>query len=262
MWMLSSFNLEQGHHPGISIDLLFFLYFHSHQVHIPNLHPPLLHHQWPWLWCKPDQKPPLFFSTLSQPGCLGHWNFSFQLQNTPLFSPTLVSPYWVCSRSAIPRWLSSRCQQSHPLYLSFFNQAAQKVEPSTLTINFSFTSSSSSALVIPFALPTSSFPHFCSQFHFNFLRLSPPPKVVSLRMTPGTSASQLQGEEAFMILHHFFYNLKKLSPFTASCSSGCQVFDGFLAGTERRLQINLVFQRNQKSRTQNYRMVLVLLNLL
>lgn len=176
MWMLSSFNLEQGHHPGISIDLLFFLYFHSHQVHIPNLHPPLLHHQWPWLWCKPDQKPPLFFSTLSQPGCLGHWNFSFQLQNTPLFSPTLVSPYWVCSRSAIPRWLSSRCQQSHPLYLSFFNQAAQKVEPSTLTINFSFTSSSSSALVIPFALPTSSFPHFCSQFHFNFLRLSPPPK--------------------------------------------------------------------------------------
>lgn len=56
-------------------------------THPPNLYSRLLHHQWPW--CNPDQKPSLFLSILSQPGCLSHLNFSFQLQNTTLFSPTL-----------------------------------------------------------------------------------------------------------------------------------------------------------------------------
>lgn len=112
-------------------------------------------------------------------GCLGHLNFSFQLQNTTLSSPSLVSPRWVCSRGAILRWLSSHCQQSHPLYPSVFNQAGQKVQPSTITINFSFISSSSSSspLVILLALPASSFPHLCSQFHFNFLCLLLPPQT-------------------------------------------------------------------------------------
>lgn len=87
-----------------------------------------------------------------------------------------MSPRWVCSRGAILQWLSSHCQQSHPLYPSVFNQAGQKVQPSTITINFSFISSSS-PLVIPLALPASSFPHLCSQFHFNFLRLLLPPQT-------------------------------------------------------------------------------------
>lgn len=66
---------------------------------------------------------------------------------------------------------------SPPLYPSVFNQAGQKVQPSTITINFSFISSSSSPLIIPLALPTSSFPHLCSQFHSNFLRLLLPPQT-------------------------------------------------------------------------------------
>lgn len=232
MYVLSSFSLEQGHHelvnPGISIQKWFVIFFFSYiftptKYTSPNLHPPLLHHQWPWLWCKPDQKPPLFLSTLSQPGCLSHLTFSFQLQNTTLFSATLVNPYWVCSHSAIPRWLFSRCQQSHPLYPSFFNQAPQKVEPSTITINFSFISSST--LVMPLTLPASSFPHLCSRFHFNFLRLLLPPQTyhrawLQVLVHPNYKVNP-HWEEAFTILHRFFHDLKMLCPFTASCSSGC-----------------------------------------
>lgn len=90
MYVLSRFSLEQRHHelviPGKASHKWFVIFF-SLYIFTPTKY--TSPNQWPWLWCNPDQKPPLFLSILSQPGCLRHLNFSFQLQNTTLFSPTL-----------------------------------------------------------------------------------------------------------------------------------------------------------------------------
>lgn len=177
MYVLSSFIPERGHHelvnPGKSIQKWFVIFLSFYLFLPPSTHSPTFI---PHFFITNDldydisQIKNLFSFAPCCGGCLAVsatytlvFSYKILLSSLP---PCKVNPCWVCSRSAIPGWFSSRGQQSLPLCPSFFNQAAQKVEASTITINFSFISSST--LVIPLALPTSSFPHLCSQFHFNF----------------------------------------------------------------------------------------------
>lgn len=162
-------------------------------------------------------------------------NFSFRLQNATLFS----QPAWwthfefalvLLVHNDFP-YVANNLTSST---LHFSIKLPRKWNPpQPLLISFI----PSSTLVIPLAYPASSFPHLCSQFHFNFLRLLLPPQTfhriwLPVLVHPNYKVNP-HCEDGFTILHRFIHDLKVLSLFTASCSSGCQVFEGFLACINR-----------------------------